>query len=166
MFELGSTPKGGAAHKVLGKLLTEGLVEEVLARDSLPVWRRHEESRALALRVTPAEIFLPTVRRPRGGCRRDRRERLSPASADGQSEPAAGQIRFEGKSIGGLTPDTIVGRGIAQVSETTGRERTCHSAKMRRCTGQFSGLAPSSPCRSYLDCITNMYGYSLRKAQR
>ena len=46
------TLKGGAAHKVLGKLLTEGLVEEVPARDSLPVWRRDEENRALALRIT------------------------------------------------------------------------------------------------------------------
>jgi branched-chain amino acid transport system ATP-binding protein len=35
----------------------------------------------------------------------------------GLVKPAAGQIRFEGKSIGGLTPDTIVGRGIAQVPE-------------------------------------------------
>src|SRR5437763_7486718 len=50
--ELGSTLKGGAAHKVLGKLLTEGLVEEVPARDSLPVWRRDEENRPLALRIT------------------------------------------------------------------------------------------------------------------
>ena len=50
--EVGSNLKGGAAHKVLGKLLTEGLVEEVPARDSLPVWRRDEENRALALRIT------------------------------------------------------------------------------------------------------------------
>ncbi len=41
--EVGSNLKGGAAHKVLGKLLTE---------DSLPVWRRDEENRALALRIT------------------------------------------------------------------------------------------------------------------
>jgi hypothetical protein len=50
--EVGSNLKGGAAHKVLGKLLTEGLVEEVPARDSLPVWRRDEENRPLALRIT------------------------------------------------------------------------------------------------------------------
>ncbi len=50
--EVGSNLKGGAAHKVLGKLLTEGLVEEVPARDSLPIWRRDEENRPLALRIT------------------------------------------------------------------------------------------------------------------
>ncbi len=49
---VGSNLKGGAAHKVLGRLLTEGLVEEVPARDSLPVWRRDEENRPLALRIT------------------------------------------------------------------------------------------------------------------
>jgi len=35
----------------------------------------------------------------------------------GLVKPAAGQIRFEGKSIVGLTPDTIVDRGIAHVPE-------------------------------------------------
>jgi len=50
--ELGSTLKGGAAHKVLGKLLTEGLVEEVPGHGALPVWRRDEENRPLALRIT------------------------------------------------------------------------------------------------------------------
>jgi hypothetical protein len=50
--EVGSNLKGGAAHKVLGKLLTEGLVEEVPAHGAIPVWRRDEENRPLALRIT------------------------------------------------------------------------------------------------------------------
>ena len=50
--EVGSNLKGGAAHKVLGKLLTEGLVEEVPGHGALPVWRRDEENRPLALRIT------------------------------------------------------------------------------------------------------------------
>ncbi len=33
---------GGAAGKVVAKLLTEGLVEEVRARGSIPVWRRDD----------------------------------------------------------------------------------------------------------------------------
>jgi hypothetical protein len=32
--------KGSAAGKVIGKLLREGLVEEVTAGASMPVWRR------------------------------------------------------------------------------------------------------------------------------
>jgi len=51
-IELSSNLKGTAAHKVLDKLLTEGLIEEVAARDTLPIWRRDEENRAFALRIT------------------------------------------------------------------------------------------------------------------
>lgn len=50
--ELPANLKGGAAHKVVGKLLTEGLVEEIRARGSLPVWRRDENEGAFALRTT------------------------------------------------------------------------------------------------------------------
>jgi Protein of unknown function (DUF3489) len=50
--EVGSNLKGGAAHKVLGRLLTEGLVEELPAHGALPVWRRDEENRPLALCIT------------------------------------------------------------------------------------------------------------------
>ena len=41
---------GGAAGKVVAKLLTEGLVEEVRARGSIPVWRRDDDGpRALGM---------------------------------------------------------------------------------------------------------------------
>jgi hypothetical protein len=50
--ELAPNLKGDAAHKVDGKLLTEGLVEEIPARGALPDWRRDEEEGALALRIT------------------------------------------------------------------------------------------------------------------
>jgi hypothetical protein len=51
-IQLSSNLKGAAARKVLDKLRTEGLIEEVAARDTLPVWRRDGENRALALRIT------------------------------------------------------------------------------------------------------------------
>jgi hypothetical protein len=34
---------GGAAGKVVTKLLTEGLIEEIQSRGSLPIWRRDED---------------------------------------------------------------------------------------------------------------------------
>lgn len=37
--ELPANLKGGAAQKVMAKLLAEGIVEEMRARGSLPVWR-------------------------------------------------------------------------------------------------------------------------------
>src|SRR5260370_32406550 len=42
---------GGAAGKVVAKLLTEGLVEEVRARGPIPVWRRDDDG-PRALRIT------------------------------------------------------------------------------------------------------------------
>jgi hypothetical protein len=51
-IELSSTLKGAAARKVVGKLLTEGLIEEIHERGSLPVWHRDEDKGPLALRIT------------------------------------------------------------------------------------------------------------------
>jgi hypothetical protein len=50
-LERPSNLTGGAAGKVVAKLLTEGLVEEIQSRGSLPVWRRDDEG-ARCLRIT------------------------------------------------------------------------------------------------------------------
>jgi hypothetical protein len=42
---------GGAAGKVVARLLTEGLIEEIPSRGSVPVWRRNETG-ARSLRIT------------------------------------------------------------------------------------------------------------------
>src|SRR5258707_95959 len=42
---------GGGAGKVVAKLLSEGFIEEIQARGSLPVWRRHEDGQR-SLRIT------------------------------------------------------------------------------------------------------------------
>jgi hypothetical protein len=43
--------KGGAAQKLVAKLIELGLVEEIRARGDLPVWRRNDE-KPMALRIT------------------------------------------------------------------------------------------------------------------
>jgi len=52
-IELASDLKGGAAKKTIGKLLRDGLIEEIPAIGTLPVWRRDDDAGALALRITP-----------------------------------------------------------------------------------------------------------------
>src|SRR5260370_32827278 len=42
---------GGAAHKVVARLLTEGLVEQIRARGPLPVWRPDDDG-PRTLRIT------------------------------------------------------------------------------------------------------------------
>jgi hypothetical protein len=50
-LERPSNLTGGAAGKVIAKLLTEGLVEEIQSRGSLPVWRRDDDG-PRSLRIT------------------------------------------------------------------------------------------------------------------
>jgi hypothetical protein len=50
--ELPANIKGEATQKVIGKLVRAGLLEEVRASGSLPVWRRYAESGPMALRIT------------------------------------------------------------------------------------------------------------------
>jgi len=50
--ELPANIKGEAARKVVAKLVRAGLLEEVRAAGSLPVWRRDDDSGAMALRIT------------------------------------------------------------------------------------------------------------------
>src|SRR5439155_14681698 len=52
-IEPASDLQGGAAKKAVGKLLRGGFIEEIPARGALPVWRRDDDTGALALRITP-----------------------------------------------------------------------------------------------------------------
>jgi hypothetical protein len=51
-IELTSNLRGAASHNVVRKLLSGGLIEEIAAGSTLPVWRRDENNEALALRIT------------------------------------------------------------------------------------------------------------------
>jgi hypothetical protein len=55
-LKLPASLKGGAAQKLVGKLLADGLVEEIPARGSMPVWRRDDEQNPTALRITQAGL--------------------------------------------------------------------------------------------------------------
>jgi hypothetical protein len=54
--ELPANIQGKAAGKIVDKLIRAGLLEEVGASGSLPVWRRDDESGAIALRITGAGL--------------------------------------------------------------------------------------------------------------
>ena len=73
--------KGGAAQKVVGKLLVAGLADEVQAGSSLPVWRRDEQEGPIALQITNAGLKA---------IRADKAEpdQPSPAKSKKRSSPA------------------------------------------------------------------------------
>jgi hypothetical protein len=48
--------KGGAAKKVVDKLLNEKLLQELRAKDDMPIWRRGDDNRPYSLRITKAGL--------------------------------------------------------------------------------------------------------------
>jgi uncharacterized protein DUF3489 len=64
-IKLAPNLKGGAAQKLVRKLVAEGLIEEVGATGSLPVWRRDEDNRPLALCIS--DRGLAAIRVEDGG---------------------------------------------------------------------------------------------------
>src|SRR5258708_15939535 len=48
--------KGSAAKKVIGRLLKEKLLQELCAKDDMPVWRRGDDNRPYSLRITKAGL--------------------------------------------------------------------------------------------------------------
>ena len=48
--------KGSAANKVVNKLLNEKLLQELRAKDDMPVWRRGHDNRPYSLRITKAGL--------------------------------------------------------------------------------------------------------------
>ena len=48
--------KGSAAKKVIDRLLKQKLLQELRAKDDMPIWRRGNDSRSYALRITKAGL--------------------------------------------------------------------------------------------------------------
>ncbi len=48
--------KGSAAKKVVEKLVNEALLQELAAKDGMPVWRRGDDNRPYSLRITKAGL--------------------------------------------------------------------------------------------------------------
>jgi len=64
--ELPANLKGGAARKVVDKLIRAGLLEEVGVRGSLREWRRNDDNGPLALRITKQGLEAVGVEDPAG----------------------------------------------------------------------------------------------------
>ena len=78
--ELPPNIKGGAAQKVVSKLLSERLLEEVPASDSLPIWRRPDHEGPIALRITANGLDAIGLEGP---------PQASTQSAENADQPAA-----------------------------------------------------------------------------
>jgi hypothetical protein len=83
--------KGGAAKKVVDRLLKEKLLQELRAKEDMPVWRRGDDNRPYSLRITKAGLRAIEVRRHpdviQSHCQLARR--AGPTRGDPCEEPAA-----------------------------------------------------------------------------
>ena len=57
-IKLASDDKTGAIKKAVGKLLHDGLIEEIPARGALPVWRRDDDVGPVGLRITARGLAI------------------------------------------------------------------------------------------------------------
>jgi hypothetical protein len=79
--ELPANVKGEAPRKVVDKLLRAGLLEEVSAAGSLPVWRRDDNSGTMALRITKTGLEAIGIEAVAVAARKDTSVRPAPAES-------------------------------------------------------------------------------------
>jgi hypothetical protein len=138
--ELPPNLKGGAARKVVDKLVRGGLLEEVSARGPLPVWRRNDDNGPLALRITKqgleavgvgdetaAEPQVPNDDRvgeeAASSSIRSRRKRASDATDSGKASrqtPRRGKARITAAKQPASRPDSKQARVIAMLRASAG----------------------------------------------
>jgi hypothetical protein len=82
--------KGSAAKKVVDRLLNENLLQELRAKDDMPVWRRGDDNRPYSLRITKAGLRAIEVE--------DVAEAPDNTAAPGPTEVAAADVSTEAKS--------------------------------------------------------------------
>jgi hypothetical protein len=82
--------KGSAAKKVVDRLLNEKLLQELRAKDDMPVWRRGDDNRPYSLRITKTGLRATEVE--------DIAETLDNSAATDRNEGAAADVSTAAKS--------------------------------------------------------------------
>jgi hypothetical protein len=113
--ELPANLKGEAARKVVDKLIRAGLVEEVRAGGSLPVWRRDDETGPMALRITKQGLKSIEVEDEATAAPKDTRVRPVPAREAETPAPEA---------IASRKPVSVAAQKSARKKHRPGKAKT------------------------------------------
>jgi hypothetical protein len=116
-LELPANLTGGAARKVVAKLLTEGLIEEIPSRGSLPIWRRDEDG-PRSLRITKKGLAVIQVEDEAPGSAGSAKK--PPAPSANQRKPAKAPPRKNGKTPPRTRADSKQANVIAMLSRPQG----------------------------------------------
>jgi uncharacterized protein DUF3489 len=122
--ELPANIKGETARKVVDKLIRAGLLEEVRAGGSLPVWRRDDESGAMGLRITKNGLEAIDVEHEATTPPREPSGRPTPVRAVETAEPQATASR---KRISVATQKSARKKHPGKTKTKTGSRRESRS---------------------------------------
>jgi Protein of unknown function (DUF3489) len=126
--ELPANVKGEVARKVVNKLIRAGLLEEVLAGGSLPVWRRDDDSGAMALRITKSGLEAIGI------------EDVAVAAPQGTSvrpAPAGGEVETP-------APKAVAARKRISVATQKSTRKKHHPGKAKTKAGSRHDSRPGS----------------------
>jgi hypothetical protein len=125
--ELPANLKGEAARKAVAKLIRAGLLKEVRAGGSLPVWRRDDDSGAIALRITKNGLEAIDV------------EDEAPAAPEATSVRPA-----RAREVETPTPNAIASRKRSAVAARKSARKKHRPGKAKTKTGLRRESRPSS----------------------
>ena len=129
--KLPANVKGEAARKVVDKLIRAGLLEEVRASGSLPVWRRDDESGPMALCITKNGLKAIDVEDEATAAPKETSVRHAPAHAVETPPPKAIASRRQISTAAQKSAPKKRGPGRAK-TKTASRRESRPSTKQAR----------------------------------
>jgi hypothetical protein len=163
--ELLSHLKGGAAHKVIDRLLRGELLEEIRASGALPVWRHDKDKGALALCIT--KRGLAAIQADGGNTRADAQKHgdteqvADPPPESSRRAKAAHRKKSEDKTARSLTKPRRETSKQSHVIEMLRRRQGATVANIMKATG----WQPHSVRGFFAGVVRNKLGLTLESEQ-